>query len=70
MAMVVRHYGGGGRPRPGECRCATVSFTCEACGLHIGSDETACKHCGAALEGTVDFDGRATNEEGEDDDER
>lgn len=55
-ARVVRHYGGGGRPKPGECRCVTMSCTCEACGLHIGHDDAACKHCGATLDGVADFE--------------
>lgn len=62
---VVRHYGGGGKPAPGECRCVTVSFTCEACGRHIGPDDTFCKHCGVPLDGAVDAEELSNEPKGE-----
>ncbi len=47
MADIIAHYGGGGKPKPGEHRCATVSYTCSECGKHVSPCAEACRHCGA-----------------------
>lgn len=56
MTDIIAHYGGGGRPEPGENRCATVSFTCGACGRHVSPGCERCRHCGEMFDG-VDYDG-------------
>lgn len=53
MARRVICYGGG-RPRPGDERRATVSCVCEACRGHIDFYDEYCRHCGALLAGSVD----------------
>lgn len=51
MADIIAHYGGGGTPKPGEERCATVSYTCGACGRHVSPWCERCRHCGERFDG-------------------
>lgn len=65
MARRVLVYGGGGRPRPGDGRQATVSCVCEACGRHIDFYDECCRHCGVLLSGSIDREDLKAEEEGE-----
>lgn len=51
MADIVAHYGGSGRPEPGDERRVTVSYTCGACGLHVSPGCEWCRHCGERFDG-------------------
>lgn len=56
MTLIVYCYGGGGKPKPGDNRCVTVSCICENCRRHINPWETSCKHCREQFTGSCDED--------------